>query len=115
MQRAEVHAPGDCESEATNLHQLVVIPIRRVERIKRLSTVGENIRAIVREEARGHADVLRMARSHAMQQYIEELRMQVYGLLENALVAIRYTLDSETDGKLAHRLLADMGVIQQRV
>jgi hypothetical protein len=115
MQQPRVHARGGCNRKMTNPLQMVVNPIRCIERIKQLCTVGESIRQIAREEARGHAEALRMAQSCATQQYIEEVRMQLHGLLANAVESIRHTLDSEKGGKLAHRLLADLGEIQQRV
>jgi len=113
LQKEVAHVPGGYVREATNPFQLAVIPIRRVERIKHLYTVGENIRRIAREEVKNQAGVRMIVRCHATQQYIEEVWMQLYGLLESALESVRYSLDSAKDAKLAQRLLADLGVIQK--
>jgi hypothetical protein len=115
IRQAVAHAPGGCAGEATNPLQMVVTPIRRVERIKRLYTVGENIRRIARAEVKNQAAVQRIVRGYAAQQYIEEVRMQLYGLLGPALESIRYSLDSEKGDKLAYQLLADLGALQKRI
>jgi len=107
------HAPGGCGREAANQFQTVVIPMRRVERMKHVYSRGEDIQLTVREEAGNQADVLSMAQSFATRQYIEELLMEVYGLLESAVESIRYALETETDAKLAYRLLVDLGVLHK--
>jgi len=104
-------AAGCRGDEAVKKFKLVVVPIDRVERINQLLTAGENIRRIAREEAKNQANVRRIVRSYAAQQYIDEVRMEMYGLLENALESVRYALDSERDGKFAYQLLVDLGVI----
>jgi hypothetical protein len=112
---ASTHSSSGGGSEPAKSFPKVVVPILRFERIKQLNDVGENIRRIAREEAKYQEDVRRIVRSYATQQYIEEVRMALYGLLENAIESIAYALDSERDGKLAYRLLVDLGVIQKRI
>lgn len=84
------------------------VPNRRVEPVKQLHAAQEYIRQIAREEVKNRVYVREIVRSYAMPQYIEEVRKE---LLECAVEAIRYALETETDGRLAYRLLSELGII----
>jgi hypothetical protein len=111
MRETDTHAAGRFGSEAANRLQMTIVPIRRVERIKQLCSVGENIRRIAREEVNNHAAVQKIVRSYATHQYVEEVRNNLTGLLGYAVDAIRHALETKKDGKLAYQLLVDLGAI----
>jgi hypothetical protein len=115
MRETDTHVAGRFGNEAANKLQMTIVPIRRVERIKQLCSVGENIRRIAREEVNNHAAVQEIVRSYATQQYVEEVRRDLSGLLGCAVDAIRYELEIKRDGKLAYQLLADLGVMSGTV
>jgi hypothetical protein len=98
---------------SANKFKMVVVPLRRDEHIKYLYTVGENVRRIIREEASNLANVRNADRLYNAGEYIEEVRMELYGLVETALASIRYALETKKDHKLANRLLLDLAAIRK--
>ena len=55
--------------------------------------------------------VTRIVRASEVQAYVEDLRAAYYGLGQDALEALRRSLRSAPDGKIAYQLLADIGVV----
>ena len=55
--------------------------------------------------------VTRIVRASEVQAYVQDLRADYYGLGQDALEALRRSLRSATDGKIAYQLLADIGVV----
>jgi hypothetical protein len=55
--------------------------------------------------------VTRIVRASEVQAYVQDLRAAYYGLGQDAVEALRRSLRSTTDGKIAYQLLADIGVV----
>ena len=87
------------------------IPSPQVARIIQRYISGEGIRKIAREEKRDPGTVAKIVRSEEVLGYTQKLREQYYGLGELALEGLRRALEKSTDGKLAHELLRNIGVI----
>ena len=72
---------------------------------------GENIRSIARDEGRDRGTVSRIVQSEEMQAHTQQMRAQYYGLAELAMDGLRRALEQSHDGKLAHEVLENIGVI----
>jgi hypothetical protein len=76
---------------------------------------GRGIRQIAREEGRSRETVTKIIRSEDVQKYVAELREQYIGLGREAMAALTRALRTSKDGKLAHQILLDIGVIRDQV
>jgi hypothetical protein len=72
---------------------------------------GKGIRQISREEGRSRETVTKIVRSKDVQSYVADLRERYIGLGREALDALTRALRSSKDGKLAHQILVDIGVV----
>jgi len=75
---------------------------------------GASIRRISEEEDRARQTVTKIVRSSEVQEYVKKLREEVIALGDAMMASIRFALRHELDGKLAHEMLKDIGVIQPR-
>jgi hypothetical protein len=87
------------------------IPSPQVARIIQRYISGEGIRKIAREEKRDPGTVAKIVRSEEVLGYTQKLREQYYALGELALDGLRRALEKNSDGRLAHELLRNIGVI----
>ena len=87
------------------------IPAPQRARIVQKFVSGRGIRQISREENRSRATVTRIVRASEVQAYVQDLRAAYYGLGQEAVEALRRSLRTTTDGKIAYQLLADIGVV----
>jgi hypothetical protein len=69
------------------------------------------IRRISREEKRSRETVTKIVRSGDVQKYVTEMRAEYFGIGREAMEALRRAIRTSTDGKLAHQLLMDIGVV----
>jgi hypothetical protein len=87
------------------------IPSPQVARIIQRYISGEGIRTIAREEKRDPGTVANIVRSEEVLEYTQKLRQQYYGLGELALKGLCRAVEKSSDGRLAHELLRNIGVI----
>jgi len=87
------------------------IPPPQAARIMQRYVAGENIRSIARDEGRDRGTVSRIVQSEEMQAHTQKMRAQYYGLAELAMDGLRRALEQSHDGKLAHEVLQNIGVI----
>jgi predicted transcriptional regulator len=87
------------------------IPPPQAARIMQRYVAGENIRSIARDEGRDRGTVSRIVQSEEMQAHTQKMRAQYYGLAELAMDGLRRALELSHDGKLAHEVLQNIGVI----
>ncbi len=73
---------------------------------------GKGIRQISREEGRSRGTISNIVRSEDVQSYVADLREQYIGLGREAMAALTRALRASQDGKLAHQILVDIGVVQ---
>ena len=87
------------------------IPPPQAARIMQRYVAGENIRSIARDEGRDRGTVSRIVQSEEMQAHTQKMREQYYGLAELAMDGLRRALEQSHDGRLAHEILRNLGVI----
>ncbi len=87
------------------------VPTPQRERIIGKFVQGKGIRQISREEGRSRGTITKIVRSEDVQTYVTDLRERYIGLGREALDALARALRSSKDGKLAHQVLLDIGVI----
>ena len=91
------------------------VPRPQRERIVSRFIQGQGIRQIGREEGRSRETITKIVRSEDVRNYISELRESYLGLGREALVALTRALRTSNDGKLAHQILVDIGVVRNPV
>jgi hypothetical protein len=69
---------------------------------------------LAEEEDRARQTVTKVVRAPEVQGYIEKLREEVIALGDEMVKSVRFALQHELDGRLAHQMLQDIGVIQPR-
>jgi hypothetical protein len=90
----------------------ILVPPPQIERIKGKYISGMSMRKIAAEEGRDEATVAKIVHMEDMQQYVEGIRRQYWGL---GLEAVRSVLkELKKDGWLAHQVLKDIGVVPQQ-
>ena len=87
------------------------VPPPQKLRILQKYAAGQSVLQISREEHRDRQTVARVVKSEEMQQFIQQMREEFFGLAGDAIAAVRYTLQHEKDGKLGLQLLECMGVV----
>jgi hypothetical protein len=87
------------------------VPAPQRERIVSKFIEGKGIRQISREEGRSRETVTKIVRSEDVQSYVADLRQQYISLGQLAVATLTRALQSSTDGKLAHQVLVDIGVV----
>jgi len=119
--RTSEEQANDCSAPNTSQTQpkpaknvLTRIPAPQAERIASRYISGESIRKISREEKRDRETVNRIVRSAKTQAYIADLRARYMALGSDAIKSVETTLKSGKDGRLAHQVLGDIGVIPSR-
>jgi hypothetical protein len=90
------------------------VPRPQQERIVSKFIQGRGIRQIARDEGRSRETVAKIVRSEDVQNYIAQLRESYLGLGREALAALTRVLKTNRDGKLAHQILVDIGVISNQ-
>jgi hypothetical protein len=88
------------------------VPRPQRERIVSRFIQGQCIRQIAREEGRSRETITKIVRSEDVQRYVTDLRERYISLGQEALAALTRALRSSKDGKLAHQVLVDIGVVQ---
>ena len=91
------------------------VPRPQQERIVSKFIQGQGIRQIAREEGRSRETISKIVRSEDVQKYVAELREQYIGLGREAMAALTRALRTSKDGKLAHQILLDIGVVRDQV
>lgn len=90
------------------------VPVPQQLRIIEKYMRGTSIRHIAEEEDRARQTVTKIVRAPEVQSYIEKLREEVMALGDEMVKSVRFALRHELDGRLAHEMLKDIGVIQPR-
>ena len=89
----------------------IIVSFPQRERIKQRYVAGQSIREIAREEGRARETVTKIVRSPDMERMVRQMRERYYGLADDALESLRRALERETNGRLAHQVLKDVGVV----
>lgn len=87
------------------------IPPPQAVRIMQRYIAGENVRAIPRDEGRDRGTISRIVKSEEMQTHVAGMRQQYYGLADLAMNNLRRALEQNSDGRLAHEILRNLGVV----
>jgi hypothetical protein len=87
------------------------IPEPQVQRIVQRHVAGQSVRAISRAEHRSRECVTRVVKGDQVQELVQRMRALVYGLANDAIDAVRHTLQKQKDGRVGYRLLMDIGAI----
>ena len=87
------------------------IPEPQFQRILQRHVSGESIREISRAEHRSRECVTRVVKSDEIQGLVIRMRAEVYGLADDAIRAVRHSLQQQKDGRIGYRLLMDIGAI----
>jgi hypothetical protein len=103
----------DMPRTATKRH-LSRLPRPKVVRIQQRYIGGENQTQIARAEGCDRETVSRIVRSSEMAEYIEHMKEEFRGLVPDALAALRHTLQTQKDGRIALEILRDVGVAPRR-
>jgi hypothetical protein len=101
---------GRVRPKSTKTSRTIVPPPQSARIVQKFIT-GRSIRQIAREEGRDRATITKIVRSSEVQNYVEKIREQYFGLGELALSAVRKAIQEEKDGRLAYQLLKDIGVV----
>lgn len=87
------------------------IPPPQRQRIIQKHIAGKSNVQIAREEGRNRESVARIVNGDEIQELVKRMRAEFYGLADDAIAAVRHTLQESNDGRVGYRLLADIGVI----
>jgi hypothetical protein len=85
-----------------------------IERIKLLRATGAGIREICRTIGRSPAAVSKIVRAEERDQKSEETKGKIWGMIEEMLQSVNYAVQNEVDGRLAHTLLRDLGILVEQ-
>lgn len=97
-------------SRATKTGKLRIPPPQAARMMQRY-IAGDSIREIARVEGRDRGTVTRIVQSEEMQAHVQQMREQYYGLADLAMDNLRRALEQNSDGRLAHEILRNLGVI----
>ena len=109
--KAQRHSTTNQKRPRASKNRKSRIPPPQAARIMQRYVAGENIRSIARDEGRDRGTVTRIVRSEEMQAHTQKMRAQYYGLAELAMDGLRRALEQSHDGRLAHEILRNLGVI----
>jgi len=109
--KAQRHNTTNQERPRASKNRKSRIPPPQAARIMQRYVAGENIRSIARDEGRDRGTVSRIVQSEEMQAHTQKMREQYYGLAELAMDGLRRALEHSNDGKLAHEVLQNIGVV----
>ena len=87
------------------------VPPPQRERILQKYVAGKSVAVIAREEGRNRESVTRIVRGDEIQELVQRMRAEFYGLAFDAIEAVRHTLQQQKDGRVGYRLLMDIGAI----
>ena len=90
------------------------VPVPQQLRIIEKYMQGMSLRRIAEEEDRARQTVTKIVRAPEVQGYIERLREEVIALGDDMVKSVRFAVRHELDGRLAHEMLKDIGVLQPR-
>jgi hypothetical protein len=90
------------------------IPVPQQLRIIEKYMQGMSLRRIAEEEDRARQTVTKIVRAPEVEGCIEKLREEVIALGDEMVKSVRFAVRHELDGRLAHELLKDIGVLQPR-
>jgi hypothetical protein len=86
------------------------LPEPKVLRIQERYVGGENMSAIARAEGCDRGTVARIVQFPQVRDFIVQMQQEFYGLLPDAMVAIRHALQVTKDPNVAYRVLEATGV-----
>jgi hypothetical protein len=87
------------------------VPPPQRERMLQKYVAGKSVALIAREEHRNRETVTRIVRGDEIQELVQRMRAEFYGLAFDAIEAVRHTLQQQKDGRVGYRLLMDIGAI----
>jgi hypothetical protein len=90
------------------------VPVPQQLRIIEKYMQGMSLRRIAEEEDRARQTVTKIVRAPEVEGCIEKLREEVIALGDEMVKSVRFAVQHELDGRLAHELLKDIGVLQPR-
>ena len=102
---------GRHNPQKSSRKQRTTVPPPQSTRIMARYVAGQSVARIAREEKRDRKTVTKIVRSDEMQAHTQQMRAQYYGLAELAMDGLRRALEQSHDGKLAHEVLENIGVI----
>ena len=90
------------------------LPRPKIVRIQQRYVAGQNQTQIAKLEKCDRETVSRIVRSSEMAEYIERMKEEFRGLVPDAIAALRHTLQTQKDGRLAYEVLRDTGVAPRK-
>jgi hypothetical protein len=90
------------------------VPVPQQLRIIEKYMQGMSLRRIAEEEDRARQTVTKIVRAPEVEGCIDKLREEVIALGDEMVKSVRFAVQHELDGRLAHELLKDIGVLQPR-
>ena len=102
---------GRHNPQKSSRKQHTTVPPPQSARIMARCVAGQSVARIAREEKRDRKTVTKIVRSEQMQHHVQQMREQYYGLAELAMDGLRRALAEKNDGRLAHEILRNLGVI----
>ena len=87
------------------------IPTPQRVRIIQKYFAGKNISQLAREENRNRETVARIVKEDEVREVVQQMKTEYYGLLNDAVAAVRHALQQQKDARIGYRILADTGVI----
>ena len=85
----------------------------QVARIEARHALGQSFRNFVRTEIR--AREAKIVPASEVPAFIEKMRAQFWGLVPDAIEAIRHSLQVRKDARIAYKILEDLGVTTRKV
>jgi hypothetical protein len=79
------------------------VPPPQRERILQKYVAGKSVALIAREENRNRESVTRIVRGDEIQELVQRMRAEFYGLAFDAIEAVRHTLQQQKDGRITQR------------
>jgi hypothetical protein len=90
------------------------LPETKVLRIQQRYLAGQNKSEIAREEHCDRETVARIVQFPEVRHFIGEMQQQFYGLVPDAMAAVRYALQVTKDPNVGYRVLEGTGVAPHR-
>jgi hypothetical protein len=86
------------------------LPTPKILRIQQRYIAGQNKSEIAREEKCDRETVARIVQFPEVQQFIAQMQQEFFGLVPDAMAAVRYALQVERDPRVGYRVLEGTGV-----
>ena len=90
------------------------LPKPKVLRIQQRFIAGENKSEIARQEKCDRETVARIVEFREVQEFIAQQQQEFFGLIPDAMAAVRHALRGEKDSTVAYRVLEATGVAPQK-